>query len=239
MSNFFENVVKDAENIEQKYLGPDYKYYEKISTPSEMGMSSKGTIGALANDVAGIINYVQLLVAGTGPASKNSGKPLGSQFFLKTGGQCIPKDDKKRKVDRYMYIDNVPDGSIPFISSGMDIKFDEFKGLIPGILSDIDQINPMGIFKAFMQDAEPECEEIKLPVNWKNVNGNWQSVPTFQESHYIPVSDTRDIKKRKNMREAFQNKNVPTNLIDSQNLFNFVLGLLFVFLLYRLYVKSI
>ena len=58
-----------------------------------------------------------------------------------------------------MYIDNVPDGSIPFISEGMDIRFSEFEGLIPGVLSDVDQINPMGIFKSFMQDAEPVCEE--------------------------------------------------------------------------------
>ena len=81
MSNFFKEVAQDAENIEQKYLGPDYKYYDEIKTPREMGMSSDGNMGALANDVAGIINYVQLLVTGRGPASKNDGKPLGSRFF--------------------------------------------------------------------------------------------------------------------------------------------------------------
>lgn len=239
MSNFFENVVKDAENIEQKYLGPDYKYYKQINTPTEMGMGSDGNLSTLANDVAGLISYTQLLVSGTGPASKNDGKPLGSRFFLKTGGQCKPTDDKSRKVDRYMYIDNVPDGSIPFISEGMDVKFSDFRGLIPGVLSDIDQINPMGIFKAFMQGSEPPCEEITLPVNWKNVDGTWKSVPSFEETHYVPVSEAKEIKRRKNTREAFTNKTNNRELFDSNNLFHISLGFLFLYLLYRFYTKNI
>lgn len=239
MSNFFENVVNDAENIEQKYLGPDYKYYKQINTPTEMGMGSDGNLSTLAKDVAGLINYTQLLVSGTGPASKNDGKPLGSRFFLKTGGQCKPTDDKSRKVDRYMYIDNVPDGSIPFISDGMDIKFSDFRGLIPGVLSDINQINPMGIFKAFMQGSEPPCEEITLPVNWKNVDGTWKSVPSFEETHYVPVSEAKEIKQRKNTREAFTNKTNDRDFFDSTNLFHISLGFLFLYLLYRFYTKNI
>lgn len=244
MSNFFKEVAQDAENIEQKYLGPDYKYYDEIKTPREMGMSSDGNMGALANDVAGIINYVELLVTGRGPASKNDGKPLGSRFFLKTGGQCIPKDNKTRKVDRYMYIDNVPDGSIPFISEGMDIRFSDFEGLIPGVLSDVDQINPMGIFKSFMQDAEPVCEEINLPVNWKNENGKWKSVPSFNETHYIPESDANEIRQRKNVREAFTGEKNKKQLLkkpkmtNMENIYLLSLSLLFLFLFYKLYVKT-
>ena len=54
-----------------------------------------------------------MLVTGKGRASK-TGKPLGNKFFLKTGGQCNPIDKKGNTVDRYLYINNVPDGSIPF-----------------------------------------------------------------------------------------------------------------------------
>ena len=36
-----------------------------------MGMSSDGNLGALVKDAAGLVNYVELLVSGTGEASKN------------------------------------------------------------------------------------------------------------------------------------------------------------------------
>jgi len=182
MSNFFQNVLNDAEKVEEELLGPDYKYYQHIKTPEELGMSDSGTIKALGKDINGIINYVELLVTGRGDANKSKGgRPLGDRFFLKTGGQC--KDQATGKlVDRYMYIDNVPDGAIPFISSGIGYKFTTFEGLIPGILSDIDKINPMDMFKAFSQDSEPACREITLETIGKDGSvGN--------ETHFLPLDE--------------------------------------------------
>ena len=48
----------------------------------EIGMSSKGNMGALAQDVAGLIAYTEVLVSGQGKASR-PGKPLGNRFYLK------------------------------------------------------------------------------------------------------------------------------------------------------------
>ena len=148
MSNFFEEVLADANEVEERLLGPSYPYWDNIKTPSQLGMSSKGTIPTIAKDIRGLINYVELLVTGQSRASK-TGKPLGNKFFLKTGATC--KDKKSGEiVDRYMYINNVPNGSIPFISSGMNMNFKEFKGLVPGTMSNLADINPMTIFQAFM-----------------------------------------------------------------------------------------
>ena len=45
-----------------------------------------------------------------GGASKVNG-PMGNKFFLKTGAKC--KDTQSgKKVDRFMYVNNVPDGQI-------------------------------------------------------------------------------------------------------------------------------
>jgi len=126
----------------------------------------------------------------------------------------------------------------------MDIRFSEFEGLIPGVLSDVDQINPMGIFKSFMQDAEPVCEEISLPVNWKTVNGSWKSVPSFNQKHYIPISDADEIRRRKNVREAFtgeKNKKhlfKKTNMSNTENIYLLSISLLFLYLFYKLYIKT-
>ncbi len=182
MSNFFTSVAEDAEKVEEELLGPDYKYYEHIKTPEELGMSDSGTISALGKDINGIINYVELLVTGRGDANKSKGgRPLGDRFFLKTGGQC--KDQATGKlVDRHMYIDNVPDGAIPFVSSGIGYKFTTFEGLIPGILSDIDKINPMDMFKAFSQDSEPACREITLETIGKDGT-------VGSETHFLPLDE--------------------------------------------------
>ena len=105
MSNFFDKIADGAVGIEQNMLGPDYKYYKHIRTPGQMGASSDGNMDAMAKDVAGIINYVELLVSGGGPAS-DTGEPLGARFYVKTAGKC--KDVATKKiVPRYIYIDNV------------------------------------------------------------------------------------------------------------------------------------
>lgn len=228
MSNFFQSVAEDAEKVEEELLGPDYKYYEHIKTPEELGMSDSGTISALGKDINGIINYVELLVTGRGDANKSKGgRPLGDRFFLKTGGQC--KDQATGKlVDRHMYIDNVPDGSIPFVSSGIGYKFTTFEGLIPGILSDIDKINPMDMFKAFSQDSEPPCREITLETIGKDgsvgsetrflpldeiavieANNKKQKIivsPTYKESDAFKPPLTKEEQKKQKEEEARKKK---------------------------------
>jgi hypothetical protein len=184
MSSFFEQISKGASNVEQEFLGPDYKYYKQIRTPQELGVSDRGSLGAMADDVAGLINYVELLVSGGGRASIPGG-PLGNRFFLKTGGQCTDVATKK-SVDRYLYVNNVPDGQIPLISSGLGVTFTEFEGLLPGILEDIGRLDPLPLFSSFMQGAEPPCMEVTLPtVSTTNQAGS--------EAHHVPTAEISDM----------------------------------------------
>ena len=80
MSNIFQEVLNDAEGVQNELLGPTYPYYKNIKSPSQIGMSDKGTIQQMSNNVNGLINYVELLVSGGGKASA-TGKPLGNKFF--------------------------------------------------------------------------------------------------------------------------------------------------------------
>jgi len=163
MTSFFKNIAKGAVDLEESMLGPDYKYYKYIRSPGQLGVSSAGNMDAMAKDVAGIINYVELLVAGGGRAS-TTGQPLGPKFYVKTAGKC--KDVATKKVvPRYIYIDNVPDGNIPLISSGLGVNFSEFRGLLPGILEDAGALNPMSMFSAFQQGATPDCNEYNAIQN--------------------------------------------------------------------------
>ena len=169
MESFFKTAATDVGNLEKEFLGPDYKYYTGINTPGDLKMSSDGTMSQMATNVAFIIDYVELLVSGKGKASK-TGKPLGNKFFLPTGGKCTPSGGKQ--VQRSLYINNVPDGNIPFISSGLGAKFTEFEGLLPGILEDVGNLNPMPLFGSFMQGAAPPCTKITMPtIDVKNKPG--------------------------------------------------------------------
>jgi hypothetical protein len=234
--NFFEEVLDDAKGVEQRILGPDYQYWKQIKSPGQMGMSTNGSISTIAADVGGLINYVELLVTGRGGAS-TTGRPLGNKFFLKTAATC--KDKKSKKiVDRYVYVNNVPDGSIPFISSGMNMNFSEFEGLVPGTLSNVSALNPMLIFQAFMGGSQPECEEITLETI--DVNNNIGS-----ETRHVTTTDLKnmnscDFKPFNNgnpftgetCREAFGNRiysNMPDDFLV--RLFYASMGVLGVYLL--------
>jgi len=184
MANFFEEALDDVDSLQQKLLGPNYEYWKQVSTPAQIGMSSSGSLSALGTDVQGLIAYVQMLVTGGGSASR-SGRPLGNKFFLETGGNCTV-EGTSRKASRHIYINNVPDGSIPFVSSGLGTNFSDFRGLVPGLMSNAGRINPFGIFQAFMQGSDPSCRAVTLQTI--DVNNN-----VSQQTRHVAVSDIKSM----------------------------------------------
>ncbi len=207
MSNIFQEVLTDVKGVEERMLGPTYPYYKNIKTPTEIGMSTKGSLSATAKDVDGLINYVELLVSGGGKAS-STGRPLGNKFFLKTGAKCTDKETNQ-EVDRYIYVNNVPTGNIPFISSGMGVNFKEFKGLIPGTMSDLNVINPFAIMQSFLSGSNPECQQVTMETI--DINNNRSSETNYMTTIDIQNMDPCIFPNKKNpvtnqkCRETFQN----------------------------------
>jgi len=189
MSNLFDQVLTDAKGVEERLLGPTYPYYKNIRTPKEIGMSDTGTIQQMAKNIDGLIQYVEVLVTGQSRASATGG-PLGNKFFLQTGAKCAatdkctdPNDPSTcEQVDRFIYVNNVPQGNIPFISSGLGVNFSEFKGLIPGAMGNLNVLNPFGIMRSFLSGSNPPCQEITLQTI--DVNNNRSS-----ETHYLTLTD--------------------------------------------------
>ena len=184
MSNLFEEVLQDAQGVQNKLLGPTYPYYKNIKDPSQIGMTDDGTISALTKDIDGLIQYVEVLVSGKSNASSTGG-PLGNKFFLKTGAKCV--DTKtENQVDRYIYVNNVPAGNIPFISSGLGVNFSEFKGLIPGTMGNLNALNPFAIMQSFLAGSTPPCQEITMQTI--DINNNKSS-----ETHYVTTIDIKNM----------------------------------------------
>jgi len=238
MSDFFKEIADGTANVEQSMLGPDYKYYKHIRTPGELGVSSEGNMGAMSKDIASIINYISLLVEGGGQASATGG-PLGSKFYIKTAGKC--KDEATGSiVPRYMYINTVPSGNIPLISSGLGVNFSEFRGLIPGILEDVGALNPLTLFSAFQQGSAPPCKEVKFPV----VGDNRANAP---ESGHVAISEINEQKAIQNRSEAFisgnailrgEKKKKKVKIPLFANMYFTSFGVLLIYLMYRMMYKK-
>jgi hypothetical protein len=184
MSNLFQDVLQDAQGVQNKLLGPSYPYYNNIKMPSDIGMSDEGTLSAMGKDIDGLIQYVELLVSGTSKASSTGG-PLGNKFFLKTGAKC--KDTASgNQVDRYIYVNNVPTGNIPFISNGMGVDFADFKGLIPGAMGNLNALNPYAIMQSFLAGSVPDCQELTMETI--DINNNKST-----ETQYVTLVDIQNM----------------------------------------------
>jgi hypothetical protein len=247
MSGFFQDVMGNLDDVQQKLLGPDYKYFKQIKTPSELGVSGNGGLDQLGTDISALISYVELLVSGGGDASV-TGRPLGNKFFLKTGGKCkvVSSDSTNGSiVDRYVYVNNVPDGNIPFISSGLGgVEFTAFKGLIPGAISSAAEINPFGLFQAFQMGSTPDCQSITLETidANNNVSAATNYVATVDLKNMPPswFSGKRNPVTGQTSREAFTQRTPCTKRMGSipkgtlSSLYHMSIGLLCLVILYGL-----
>ena len=186
MGNLFNDALS-GDGGKDSYMGPDYPYYKFINDPDSIGMSSKGTLKQMGKNIDGLVAYTSLLVDGKSRAS-TTGRPLGNKFFLKTGGKCMDKSTSEdgEEVDRYIYINNVPMGNIPFISSGAGVNFTSMRGLIPGAISDLNAFNPMGLMRAFLAGSKPDCQEITMETI--DIYNNKST-----ESHYVTTVDVKSM----------------------------------------------
>jgi hypothetical protein len=166
---------------DSNFIGPDYPYASNIKAPGEMAMGpSSGRIDA---NLSGLINYVNILVTGKSDASR-TGQPFGNKYFLKTIGEC-KANDSKQNVPRYIYINNVPTGGLGFINSQLANSNTEFKGLIPGVMNKLNDLNPLALMHAFDTGYNPDCKKITLETI--DVNNNHSS-----ESHYVALVDIKN-----------------------------------------------
>ena len=93
------------------------------------------------------------------------------------------RNQEKEKVERWIYVNNIPDGSIPFISSGADGRgFKSLRGLIPGALGNLGALSPVQLFNGFTAGTYPDCAQVTLQtVDNNNAKG--------RETRYIAMID--------------------------------------------------
>jgi hypothetical protein len=234
MANFFQKAKQDVKNLEKELLGPDYDYVSFIKTPDDLGIGPEGSISQLVRNVGGLINYVELLSTGDGKASTIGG-PLGDSFFLPTGAKC--KDvDTGNLVTRSIWVNNIPNGKIPFITTALNgAKFTAFEGLVPGVLGNLAGIHPMQMFQAFTSGSNPDCKLVNKDTrNENNVLGKGSGYLTLED---IQIMGTDGFTTMSDMNNKEEDKsNMPHN--DMVKLYYSALGLLGLYIFIMLFKRK-
>jgi hypothetical protein len=152
-----------------------------------MGMTDAGNLEAIETDINGLIAYVDLLIDGTSRASKapNNG-PLGSQYFVETTAKCNLIDKVSgisTSVPRSIYVNNIPNGGI---GAAPGANLPEFRGLIPGMMSGMNTLDPARMAESLADSDTPECISVTLNV----LDDKNQTVPS---TNYVTLTDAKYI----------------------------------------------
>ena len=159
-NSLWSNLEAGPSNVSTDVMGPSYSYADNIQGPSSMGVGSDGTFSQVGRNTGAVINYVKYMV---------SGPALGNQYFVNTGGVCKAPDTSIQP--RYNYINNISSGAatVP-LAMRQDLSgiTSDFNGLLPGMLEDVEGLNPVSLFSALAADSTPPCECYTCPTSGGN-----------------------------------------------------------------------
>jgi hypothetical protein len=144
------SLWSDLDNADTDILGPDYSYSDNIPGPNSLGVGSAGSMGQLMTNMNAANSYVKVMITGD--------PPLGNQYYVNTGGACTAPDGSTQS--RYNYINNKSVGA-DLVPQGLnDLSFitSDLNGLIPGIVGDLEGLNPKFLFKSLVADGTPACQ---------------------------------------------------------------------------------
>lgn len=219
--------LEELGKLEKKLLGNEYSYYTKIKTPEEMGMSSDGDLATIDADIKNLNSYVQLLINGGGDASKVS-SVLGNKYFLRTGTKCTSDDltNRGERVSRSIYIDNTPGGQI---NNTFGSQYNQLDGLIPNLIRNINSINPLSAFNAYVEGPDPKCKTVTLKTTQGGSDVAY--LTTADINGLNPCAFTNNIHpntKLEGIRCSDGFQNITTNLLSSKKLSSMIKYLYFI-----------
>jgi hypothetical protein len=171
-TNSLWSDLSSGQDVETEILGPDYSYANAITGPSSLGVGSDGSFGQLGSNASAVAYYVEALITGN--------PPLGNQYFVNTGGTCTAPDGSIQS--RYNYINNMSSGAAA-VPAAMSELGSDFNGLIPGIVDDIEGLNPLHLFSSLMVDASPPCVCMSCPT----------STPSGSEAKFVNTDLSADL----------------------------------------------
>lgn len=152
----WDNIKNNPGNTSNDILGPYYSYADNIPGPTSLGVGSSGSFGQLFTNLGAATQYVKMMITGD--------PPLGNSYFVNTGGTCTAPDGSTQS--RMNFINNVSTGKdlVPQSLNELSFLTSDLNGLIPGVVGDIEGLDPLYLFNAMTADGTPSCSCYSCPT---------------------------------------------------------------------------
>lgn len=160
-------AAKLPTKLDTSYFGPNFDFAESLPMPSDVGVRRSDTLASVMDAGKGAAYYLDMIGFGAPSSSftndmANKPRPLGINYFIKTGSVC------SNGADMWYYVQGVPDGS----ALGERIKealqgagLPPLKGLAPGMLEDAKAgLDPRPVVSAVIGSGYAQCKKVRLPV---------------------------------------------------------------------------
>jgi len=152
----WDDIKNSPGNVSTSILGPDYSYSDNIPGPGSLGVGSDGSFGQLFTNLGAATQYVKIMITGD--------PPLGDAYFINTGGTCTAPDGSTQS--RMNFINNRSTGQdlVPQGLNELSFLTSDLNGLIPGVVGDIEGLDPLYLFNAMTADGTPACQCYQCPA---------------------------------------------------------------------------
>jgi hypothetical protein len=163
------------------FFGSPYKPADAMLTPPQIGVEVGNDMSDVINAVKGVGFYSDQIGFGAPSTGLTQGmplKPLGVNYFIKTGLTC------SNGADMWQYMQGITQGDalgekIKDVMAEMGLP--PLQGLAPGMIEDAENaLNPSPLINAMFGSGYPQCKQVTLPVGDANgiimdpsTNENW------------------------------------------------------------------
>jgi hypothetical protein len=146
-------------------FGSSYSPSDAMMSPAQLGIRVGNSMGDVVNAVKGVGFYIDQIGFGEPSTSLTNGmplKPLGVNYFLKTGATC------SNGADMWHYMEGIPTGDA--LGKGVqramaDMGMPALRGLAPGMIEDAkNALNPAPLMNAMFGSGYPQCKQVTRQV---------------------------------------------------------------------------
>jgi len=191
------------------FFGSPYSPADAMLTPPQIGVQVGNSMESVVNAIKGVGFYTDQIGFGAPSTAFTRGmplKPLGVNYFIKTGQTC------SNGADMWHYMNGIPEGDA--LGQNMKRVMEEMgmpplKGLAPGMLEDVKHaLNPSPLINAMFGSGYPQCKQVTLPVGDaygriadKNTQESWITDPKtarWNGSSYVQTRWVQDTDRKGN-----------------------------------------
>ena len=147
------------------FFGSSYSPANAMLTPNQIGVSVGNNISDVVSAVKGVGFYGDQIGFGAPSTGLTRGmdlRPLGVNYFIKTGVKC------SNGADMWHYMQGITQGDAlgeKMKNVMADMGLPPLQGLAPGMIEDAEHaLNPAPLINALFGSGYPQCKQVTMPV---------------------------------------------------------------------------